>query len=422
MGKIVDIRAREILDSRGTPTVEAEVHLATGEVGRAAVPAGASRGTHEALELRDADSPRFGGKGVRKALQQITEHIKPVLLHQDALSQREIDRRLIELDGTPNKARLGANAILAVSLAVARAAAQRVGLPLYRYLGGLQAYRLPIPLLNILNGGKHADNPLDIQEFMIVPLGASAFREALEWAAAVSAALRARLKARGLSTNVGDEGGFAPALRDNTEALELLLEAITQAGFQPGTQIALALDVAATEWYDAATHTYQRFKSTQERLSTSQMIDWWESWSRQYPLFSIEDPLAEEDWEGWQELTHRVGSRVQLVGDDLFVTHPLRLQTGIQKGAANAILIKPNQIGTLTETLEVIAMAQRAGYRYIISHRSGETEDAFIADLAVATNASQIKTGALARTDRTAKYNQLLRIEEDLGLFARYGL
>ncbi|MCS7162834.1 MAG: phosphopyruvate hydratase [Bacteroidia bacterium] len=422
MGKIVDIRAREILDSRGTPTVEAEVHLATGEVGRAAVPAGASRGSHEAVELRDAEAPRFAGKGVRKALQQIAAHIKPALLHWDALDQRGIDQRLIELDGTPNKARLGANAILAVSLAVARAAAQRVGLPLYRYLGGLQAYRLPVPLLNILNGGKHADNPLDIQEFMIVPLGASTFREALEWAAAVSAALKACLKARGLSMNVGDEGGFAPALRDNTEALDLLLEAITQAGFQPGTQIALALDVAATEWYDPATHTYQRFKSTQERLSTSQMIDWWESWSRQYPLFSLEDPLAEEDWEGWQELTRRLGHRVQLVGDDLFVTHPLRFQTGVQKGLANAILVKPNQVGTLTETLEVIALAQRAGYRYIISHRSGETEDTFIADLAVATNANQIKTGALARTDRTAKYNQLLRIEEDLGIFARYGL
>lgn len=419
---IVDVRAREILDSRGVPTVEAEVILDTDHIGRAAVPAGASRGSHEAWELRDSESSRFGGKGVRKAVENIHEIIRPALADLSALDQRTIDAKLMELDGTPNKSHLGANAILAVSMAVARAAAQAVGLPLYRYIGGLTAHKLPVPLLNILNGGKHADNPLDIQEFMIVPLGAHSFSEALEWASAVSFTLKSLLKSQGLSTNVGDEGGFAPALRDNSEAMELLLLSIEKAGFTPGKDISLALDVAATEWYDKQTARYRRFKSTGETLTTDQMIQLWENWVRQYPIFSIEDPLAEEDWEGWAALTQRIGDKVQLVGDDLFVTAPGRLLQGIRSGIANAILIKLNQIGTLTETLDVIEMAHRAGYRSIISHRSGETEDTFIADLAVAVNAGQIKTGALSRTDRVAKYNQLLRIEEELGDSARYGL
>lgn len=419
---IVDVRAREILDSRGVPTIEAEVTLDTDHVGRAAVPAGASRGSHEAWELRDSDRSRFGGKGVRKAVENIHETIRPALADLSALDQQAIDAKLIELDGTPNKSYLGANAILAVSLAVARAAAQAVGLPLYRYIGGVYAHKLPVPLLNILNGGKHADNPLDIQEFMIVPLGAHTFSEALEWASAVSLTLKGLLKSQGLSTNVGDEGGYAPALRDNSEAIEILLLSIEKAGFTPGKDISLALDVAATEWYDEQTSRYRRFKSTGETLTTDQMIQFWESWVRQYPIFSIEDPLAEEDWEGWAVLTQRIGDKVQLVGDDLFVTEPGRLLQGIRSTTANAILIKLNQIGTLTETLRVIEIAHRAGYRTIISHRSGETEDTFIADLAVAVNAGQIKTGALTRTDRVAKYNQLLRIEEELGDSARYGL
>jgi enolase len=332
-----------------------------------------------------------------------------------------IDQALITLDGTPDKSRLGANAILAVSLAVARAAANALDLPLYRYLAGPRPVTLPIPLLNILNGGKHADNPLDIQEFMIVPVGASSFSEAMEWAFAVSHALKDLLKKQNLSTSIGDEGGFAPALRSNEEAVELLIQAIERAGLQPKDQIAIALDVAATEWYDPQARRYRRFKSTGETLSTQAMLDLWEKWVRAYPLISIEDPLAEDDWEGWAALTQRLGDRVQLVGDDLFVTNPQRLARGISEGVANAILIKLNQIGTLTETLQVIERAHRAGYKTIISHRSGETEDTFIADLAVATAAGQIKTGALARTDRTAKYNQLLRIEESLGSLSKYG-
>lgn len=422
MAWIVEVRAREILDSRGYPTVEAEVVLDTDHVGRAAVPSGASRGSHEAWELRDGDSARFGGKGVRQAVRHIEETIRPALVDMNALDQRAIDHRLVELDGTPNKSRLGANAILAVSLATARAAAAALDLPLYRYLGGVSSYRLPVPLLNILNGGKHADNALDIQEFMIVPLGASHFHEAIEWAGRVALALKELLKSQGLSTNIGDEGGFAPNLRDNAEALELLLLAIEKAGFIPGKDFSLALDVAATEWYDAEGRRYRRFKSTGEALSTEQMIRLWEEWTQQYPLFSLEDPLAEEDWEGWAALTQAIGGRAQLVGDDLFVTHPMRLLQGIRRGVANAILIKLNQIGTLTETLDVIAMAHKAGYRAIISHRSGETEDTFIADLAVATGAGQIKAGALARTDRVAKYNQLLRIESELAEMAAYGL
>ncbi|MEN3040829.1 MAG: phosphopyruvate hydratase [Bacteroidia bacterium] len=419
---IVDIRAREILDSRGTPTIEAEVILDTDHVGRAAVPSGASKGSHEAWELRDADASRYNGKGVRSAITYIHEVIRPALADSSALEQRLIDEKLKELDGTPNKSRLGANAILAVSLAVARAAAQAVGLPLYRYLGGVAACKLPVPMLNILNGGRHADNPLDIQEFMIMPIGAHSISEALEWAYAVSQSLKQLLKSQGLSTNVGDEGGFAPGLRDNTEAIELILSAIEKAGFTAGKEISIALDVAATEWYDADIRKYRRFKSTNATLSTEQMIEMWESWVRQYPIFSIEDPIAEEDWEGWAQLTKKLGEKVQLVGDDLFVTNPERLLQGIRSNVANAILIKLNQIGTLTETLDVIQIAQRAGYKVIVSHRSGETEDTFIADLAVAVNAGQIKTGGLTRTDRIAKYNQLLRIEEELGETAQYGL
>ncbi len=422
MAWIVDVRAREILDSRGQPTVEAEVVLDTDHVGRAAVPSGASRGSHEAWELRDGDPARFGGKGVRQAVHHIEETIRPALVDMSALDQRAIDQKLIQLDGTPNKSQLGANALLAVSLATARAAAAALGLPLYRYLGGVSPHRLPVPLLNILNGGKHADNALDVQEFMIAPVGAASFQEAIEWASRVTWTLKELLRSQGLSTNVGDEGGFAPNLRDNAEALELLLLAIEKAGFVPGKDLVLALDVAATEWYDPETRRYRRFKSTGETLTTEQMIRLWEGWVRTYPLFSLEDPLAEEDWEGWAALTQAVGAHVQLVGDDLFVTHPMRLRQGIRSGVANAILIKLNQIGTLTETLDVIEMAHRAGYRTIISHRSGETEDTFIADLAVATNAGQIKTGALARTDRVAKYNQLLRIEAELGEVATYGL
>lgn len=422
MAWIVDVRARQILDSRGHPTVEAEVVLDTGHVGRAAVPAGASTGSHEALELRDQDKSYFGGKSVRQAVQNILQEIRPALIDHWALDQAGLDQRLLELDGTPNKARLGANAILAVSLATARAAAAALELPLYRYIGGLLPMRLPVPLLNILNGGKHADNALDVQEFMIAPIGAETLEEGLSWAFAVSSALKAILKQQGLSTNVGDEGGFAPQLRSNDEAIELLLWAIEKAGLTPGKQIALALDVAATEWYDPQSQLYRRFKSTGDTLSSEALIALWEKWVKNYPIFSLEDPLAEDDWAGWAELTRQIGSQVQLVGDDLFVTNPERLRQGIEGGVGNAILVKLNQIGTLTETLHVIQLAQRNGYKTIISHRSGETEDTFIADLAVGVGADQIKTGALARTDRTAKYNQLLRIAEEIGSHVPYGL
>jgi enolase len=397
------------------------VVLSSGHKGRAAVPSGASTGSHEALELRDGDKVHFGGKGVRQAVQNIHVHIAPALEGLSALDQVAIDQALITLDGTPDKSRLGANAILAGVVGGRPRRRQRPGTPPYRYLAGPRPVTLPIPLLNILNGGKHADNPLDIQEFMIVPVGASSFSEAMEWAFAVSHALKDLLKKQNLSTSIGDEGGFAPALRSNEEAVELLIQAIERAGLQPKDQIAIALDVAATEWYDPQARRYRRFKSTGEILSTQAMIDLWEKWVGAYPLISIEDPLAEDDWEGWAALTQRLGDRVQLVGDDLFVTNPQRLARGISEGVANAILIKLNQIGTLTETLQVIEMAHRAGYKTIISHRSGETEDTFIADLAVATAAGQIKTGALARTDRTAKYNQLLRIEESLGSLSKYG-
>ena len=411
MTTIVGVRAREVLDSRGFPTVEAEVELEGGARGRAMVPSGASTGTHEALELRDGGK-RYLGKGVRRAVENVNERIAPELVGMDALDQEGVDRAMLELDGTPNKANLGANAVLAVSLAVARAAAEALGLPLYRYLGGVQGVTLPVPLMNVINGGKHADNRVDFQEFMLVPAGAGSFAEALRIGAEVFHTLKAVLKEKGYSTNVGDEGGFAPDLRSNEEAVELLLLAIERAGYTPGQEVSLALDPATSELYrDGKYHLEGEGKV----LSSEEMVAFWEAWVEKYPIRSIEDGLAEDDWEGWRLLTERLGGKVQLVGDDLFVTNPERLRAGIERGVANAILVKVNQIGTLSETLEAIRLAQRSGYRAVISHRSGETEDTTIADLAVALNCGQIKTGSASRTDRIAKYNQLLRIEEALG-------
>ncbi len=415
---IVHVRGREILDSRGNPTVEAEVGLAGGAVGVAAVPSGASTGENEALELRDGDSARYQGKGVLKAVASINGPIARTVLNMDALDQVAVDQAMRQLDGTPNKSRLGANAILAVSLATARAAAMALGLPLYRYLGGIGARTLPVPLMNILNGGAHADNTLDIQEFMIVPVGAPTFAEALRWGAEVFHTLKSVLRERGYSTAVGDEGGFAPNVRSSEEAIELILEAIARAGYAPRTQIALALDVAASELYEEGVYVFR--KSGGARRTSEQMIRFYEDLIRQYPIISLEDGLAERDWAGWRALTEALGDRVQLVGDDLFVTNVNLLRRGIEEGVANAILIKVNQIGTLTETWDAIELARRRGYGGIISHRSGETEDTFIADLAVAAHLGQIKTGSLSRTDRVAKYNQLLRIEEELGESARY--
>jgi len=417
MTVIETVNAREILDSRGNPTVEVEVHLMDGSVGRAAVPSGASTGAFEAVELRDGDKGRYLGRGVQKAVEHVQDEIAPELVGMDALEQVEIDRLMIELDGTPNKGRLGANAILGVSLAVAKAAAASVGLPLYRYVGGVAARDLPVPLMNILNGGKHADNNVDIQEFMIMPVGAASFAEALRMGAEVFHALRAVLQQQDLSTGVGDEGGFAPDLPSNKAALDAILEAIQKAGFRPGDDIVLALDVASTELlrdgvYHLAGEGVQR--------DTAGMIDFYKDLVDNYPIVSIEDPLGEDDWEGWARITRELGQRVQLVGDDLFVTNPERLQRGIDLGVGNSILVKVNQIGTLTETLEAVDKAHRAGYTAVMSHRSGETEDTTIADLAVAVNAGQIKTGAPSRSDRVAKYNQLLRIEEQLGAAARY--
>ncbi|MEW6662595.1 MAG: phosphopyruvate hydratase [Bacillota bacterium] len=408
---ISDVFAREILDSRGNPTVEVEVYLETGEVGRAAVPSGASTGTYEAVELRDKDDRRYLGKGVQDAVNNVNAIIAPEVVGMDAAEQAEIDNLLINLDGTPNKSKLGANGILGVSLAVAKAAAAAVGLPLYRYLGGVNARELPVPLLNILNGGKHADNTVDIQEFMIVPVGFENFAEALRAGVEVFHHLRTVLKGKKLSTTVGDEGGFAPNLNSNEEALEVILEAIGRAGYRAGEDILLALDVAATElWKDGK----YDLAGEGRILTTGEMVDYYAALVDKYPIISIEDGLAEDDWDGWAELTRRMGQRVQLVGDDLFVTNTEKLSRGIAHHTANSILIKVNQIGTLTETLDTIAMARRAGYTCIISHRSGETEDTTIADIAVATNAGQIKTGAPSRTDRVAKYNQLLRIEQEL--------
>jgi len=418
--EITRIVGREILDSRGNPTVEADVHLADGSMGRAAVPSGASTGGHEAVELRDGDKSRYLGKGTRKAARNISEEIGPSLTGMEAEQQSAIDRHMIALDGTSNKGRLGANALLAVSMAVARAAAAAHDSPLYRYLGGVNASLLPVPMMNILNGGAHADNSVDPQEFMIAPYGAEKFSDALRWGAEVFHTLKGVLKKRGYSTSVGDEGGFAPNLKSNQEALEVVLEAITLAGYTPGDQIGIALDPAASEFYEKDKQKYVFKKSDKSERTSDQMVKFWADWVRQYPIVSIEDGMAEDDWAGWKAMTEELGSKIQLVGDDLFVTNTERLAQGIEKGIANSILIKVNQIGTLTETLEAIKMAADAGYTSMTSHRSGETEDTFIADLAVATSAGQIKTGSASRTDRVAKYNQLLRIEEELGTAARY--
>ena len=415
---IAAISAREILDSRGNPTVEADVMLETGEFGRAAVPSGASTGEHEANELRDGDVDRYLGKGVLKAVQAVEERIAPALKGMLATDQMGIDRAMIDLDGTPNKSNLGANAILAVSLATARAAANEIGLPLYRYLGGPLARTMPVPMMNILNGGAHATNTVDFQEFMIVPVGAESFSEALRMGAEIFHALKKVLVKRKLATGVGDEGGFAPDLRDDEEALQVIIEAIEKAGYKPGTEVALALDVAASELYSSGEYIFK--KSGAPKRDSRGMVELYTTWLEEYPIVSIEDGLAENDWDGWEILTKALGDRVQLVGDDLFVTNTERLARGIERHVANSILIKVNQIGTLTETLEAIEMARAAGYLSVISHRSGETEDTFIADLAVGTGAGQIKTGSASRTDRVAKYNQLLRIEEMLGDAAEY--
>lgn len=415
---IAGVEARQILDSRGNPTVEVDVWLEDGSFGRAAVPSGASTGTYEAVELRDGGEA-YGGKGVLKAVENVVEVIAPEVVGLDALDQAAVDRVLVELDGTPNKGRLGANAILGVSLAVARAAASSVGLPLYRYLGGVDARLLPVPLMNILNGGRHADNNVDVQEFMVVPAGAERFADALRMGAEVFHALHRVLSDRGLATGVGDEGGFAPNLESNEAALDVLMEAIQRAGYRPGEDVALALDAAASEWYRPEEGVYV-LAGQGQRLTADELIEMYARWLDRYPLVSLEDGLAEEDWDGWRRLTERLGGRLQLVGDDLFVTNVERLRRGIQAGAANAVLIKVNQIGTLTETLLTMETAAAAGYRNIVSHRSGETEDVTIADLAVATRAGQIKAGAPSRSERVAKYNQLLRIEEQLGESAQF--
>ncbi len=420
MTEIVSINAREILDSRGNPTVEADVVLEGGVRGRAAVPSGASTGEHEAVELRDGDKSVYLGKGVLKAVENIESILAPELAGMDAANQRLIDATMIAIDGTANKSSLGANAILAVSMACARASALALRLPLYRYLGGVNACILPTPMMNILNGGAHADNNVDFQEFMVMPVGAETFSDALRWGVETFHTLKSVLKKKGYNTAVGDEGGFAPSLKSNEEAIDLILEAITAAGFKPGEQIALALDPAASEFFNKETGRYVFKKSDKSEKSSTEMADYWAAWTRQYPIVSLEDGLAEDDWDGWQYLTQQIGSEIQLVGDDLFVTNTQRLQQGIEQKVANSILIKVNQIGTVSETLEAIDLARRFGYTSIISHRSGETEDTFIADLAVATGAGQIKTGSASRTDRIAKYNQLLRIEEELGQSAEF--
>ena len=419
MTMITDVYAREILDSRGNPTVEVEVYTESGAFGRAAVPSGASTGAFEAVELRDGDKSRFLGKGVTQAVSNVNDIIADEVVGMDALDQVAIDNMLIELDGTHNKAKLGANAILGVSMAVAKAAADALGLPLYQYLGGVNAKTLPVPMMNIVNGGEHADNNVDIQEFMVMPVGAKSFKEALRMGAEVFHNLRTVLKEKGLNTAVGDEGGFAPNLSSNEEALATIVKAIERAGYKPGEEIALALDVAATEIYNKETKTYTLAGEGKE-LSIEEMVNFYVELVEKYPIVSIEDGLDEEDWEGWKLLTEKLGNKIQLVGDDLFVTNTERLEKGIKQGVSNSILIKLNQIGTITETLDAIEMAKRAGYTAVISHRSGETEDTTIADLVVATNAGQIKTGAPSRTDRVAKYNQLLRLEDMLGETAQY--
>ncbi len=419
---IIDVGAREILDSRGNPTVEVDVLLDDGSFGRAAVPSGASTGAYEAVELRDTKKKRYMGKGVETAVKNVNDIIAPEILGMDAMAQEEIDLFMINLDGTKNKAKLGANAVLGVSLAVAKAAAESAQLPLYRYVGGCNANVLPVPMMNILNGGKHADNNVDFQEFMVMPIGAKNFPEALRMGAEVFHTLKKVLKDKGYNTAVGDEGGFAPSLKSNEEALEVIVDAITKAGYKPGKQIAIALDPASTEMWVKSSKKYKFFKSDpKNQVSSEDMAKHWQKWQSKYPIVSIEDGLAEDDWKGWTKLNEKIGSKCQLVGDDLFVTNTERLQKGIDTNAANSILIKVNQIGTLTETIEAINLAKRNGYTAVMSHRSGETEDSTIADLAVATGVGQIKTGAPSRTDRVAKYNQLLRINEELGKAAKYG-
>ncbi|MEG0297918.1 MAG: phosphopyruvate hydratase [Clostridium sp.] len=415
--EIVDVVARQILDSRCFPTVEVEVYLEDGTMGRAAVPSGASTGIYEAVELRDGDDSYYNGKGVQKAVQNVNDAIAEELIGTNVYDQTYIDKMLIELDGSDNKGNLGANAILGVSLAVAHAAANSLGIPLYQYVGGVNAKVLPVPMMNIINGGSHADNSVDLQEFMVMPVGAPSFQKALQMCSEVYQSLKKLLNSKGLSTGVGDEGGFAPNLKSNAEAIDIILEAITKAGYKPGEDIFIAIDAASSEYYKDGKYILENEGKT---LTAAEMVDFFEDWVNKYPIISIEDGMAEEDWEGWKLLTERLGKKVQLVGDDLFVTNTSRLETGIEKGVGNSILIKLNQIGTLTETLNAIEMANRAGYTAVISHRSGETEDTTIADLVVAVNAGQIKTGAPARSERVAKYNQLIRIEEELDDVAEY--
>ena len=416
MSYIVEVHARQILDSRGNPTVEAEVLTDDGAMGRASVPSGASTGIHEAVELRDNDKKKYGGKGVLKAVKNINDIIGDSIVGYDITQQAAIDQVMIDLDGTPNKSKLGANAILAVSMAVAKAAAEEAGLPLYRYIGGTNAKTLPVPMMNILNGGAHADNKIDFQEFMIMPIGAPSFSEGLRWGVEIFHTLKSVLKKKGYSTNVGDEGGFAPNIQSNEEAIETVLEAITASGFKTGSQVAIAMDAANSELWDAKKKKYVFHKSSGKAVSSDELVKFWETWVKKYPIISIEDGMAEDDWAGWKNLTDAVGKKVQLVGDDLFVTNVERLQQGIDKGIGNGLLVKVNQIGSITETINAVTLAQHNGYNTIMSHRSGETEDVTIADLAVALNCGQIKTGSASRTDRIAKYNQLIRIEEELGL------
>jgi enolase len=420
MTQIINVHARQILDSRGNPTVEVDVITETGTLGRAAVPSGASTGAHEAVELRDGDKKVYLGKGVLKAVENVNDILADKLIGMDVFEQNEIDRIMLKADGTENKAKLGANSILAVSMAVAKAAAEESGMPLYRYVGGVNANTLPIPLMNILNGGAHADNAIDFQEFMIMPVNADSFSEALHMGATVFHTLKNVLKKKGYSTNVGDEGGFAPNIQSNEEAIEIVLKSIEEAGFKPGKDIYIAMDAACTELWDEKKQMYVFHKSDKKELTSSEMVSYWKTWTEKYPILSIEDGLAEDDWKGWAELTQAIGSKVQLVGDDLFVTNSKRLAKGIEKGVANSILVKVNQIGSLTETIDAVNLATRNAYTNIMSHRSGETEDVTIADLAVALNSGQIKTGSASRTDRIAKYNQLLRIEEELGKNAYY--
>lgn len=418
MSYIIEVHARQILDSRGNPTVEVDVLTDDGAKGRAAVPSGASTGIHEAVELRDGDKKKFLGRGVLKAVKNVNDIIAEAIIGYDVSQQAAIDQVMIDLDGTPNKSKLGANAILAVSMAVAKAAAEEAGLPLYRYIGGTNAKTLPVPMMNILNGGAHADNKIDFQEFMIMPFGAPSFSEGLRWGVEIFHALKAVLKKKGFSTNVGDEGGFAPNIQSNEEAIEIVMSAIGAAGFKAGTQVGIAMDPAVSEMYDSAKKVYHFHKSDGKKLSVEKMVDYWANWVKNYPIVSIEDGMAEDDWKGWKLLTDTLGKKVQLVGDDLFVTNVNRLQQGIDTGVGNALLVKVNQIGSITETINAVSLAQNNGYNTIMSHRSGETEDVTIADLAVALNCGQIKTGSASRTDRISKYNQLLRIEEELGTTA----